>query len=359
MGPRVIVAGSGIAGVEAVLGLRELAPPDTEIVVVSPAHELLHQALTDVPWSMGGVTRHPIDRVCADLGAERIADALVAVDAPARTVTTRERGTLGYDLLLVTVGARRVMALDHALLFGSTLDVPAVETLLGLVHGGQARRMAVVVPASVAWSLPAYEVALRAAGAGGEAVVIAAEERPAAVFGDAADAVSDALATAGVEVVRGRAVDIGPGCVVLADERRVDADAIVALPWARGPRLEGLPADREGFIPVDAYGAVAAEGVYAAGDGTTFPIRQGGVAAQQAAVAAAAIARLLGADVPSEPLKPRVRGALPTAEGPLYLEHDLGSGEARVSREPLWQPPHRVAGVRLPAFLERLERAAS
>jgi sulfide:quinone oxidoreductase len=176
------------------------------------------------------------------------------------------------------------------------------------------------------------------------------------VFGDPADAVADALAEAGVEVVHGRAVDTLPGCVVLADGRQVASDAIIALPWSRGPRMEGLPADEDGFIPTDELCAVAVPAVYAAGDGTTFPIRQGGVAAQQAAVAASSIARQLGAPVAAEPLRPWVRGALPTADGPLYLEHDLASGTARVSREPLWQPPHRIAGVRLPAFLERLER---
>jgi sulfide:quinone oxidoreductase len=78
------------------------------------------------------------------------------------------------------------------------------------------------------------------------------------------------------------------------------------------------------------------------------------VACQQAAAAAGSVARALGTDVEAEPLRPWVRGALPTADGPLYLEHDLASGAARASRTPLWDPPHRIAGVRLPAFLERL-----
>jgi sulfide:quinone oxidoreductase len=352
---RVVVAGSGIAGVEALLGLRELVP-GAELVLVSPAHEFLHQSLSDVASSMGGMTRYPLERICADLGAERITDVVLEVDAGAGKLVTRGHGELGYDAVLVAAGARRVMSLDHALLFGSTLDVPAVESLLGLVRGGQARRLAVVVPASVAWSLPAYEVALQAADAGGEAVVIADEDPPAAVFGDAAGAVAEALDAAGVERVAGRAVDIEPGCVLLANGTRVAADAIVALPWARGPRIEGLPTDERGFIAVDEFGSAGAEGVFAAGDGTTFAIRQGGVAAQQGAVAATSIARHLGAAVEPSPLRPFVRGALPTAQGTLYLEHDLASGTARASYEPLWQPPHRIAGVRLPALLERLDQ---
>ena len=353
MSRRVLVAGSGIAGVEAMLGLRELAP-DAELLVVSPAHELLHQTLSDVESSMGGVTRYPLDRICAELGAERVADVITAVEPDARRVLTRAHADLGYDALLVAVGARRVMSLDHALLFGSSLDVPAVQDLLRLVRGGQARRLAVVVPSSVAWSLPAYEVALHAAAAGGEAVVIADEDPPAAVFGDAAAAVAEVLETAGVERVAGRAVDIEPGCVLLADGGRVAADAIVALPWARGPGIDGLPADERGFLTVDPEGSTGVDGVFAAGDGTTFPIRQGGLAAQQGAAAAASIARHLGATVEPTPPEAVVRGALPGPGGTLYLEHDLASGAARASREPLWDPPHRIAGVRLPALLERL-----
>jgi sulfide:quinone oxidoreductase len=142
----VVVAGGGIAGVEALLGLRELAPEGTELVLVSPARELLHQSLGDIPWSLGGVIRHPIDRICAELGVEHVSDALVGVDAGRRRIELRQRGEAGYDALLVAVGARRIMSLDHAVMFASSLDVPAINEVLALVHGGQARRLAVVVP---------------------------------------------------------------------------------------------------------------------------------------------------------------------------------------------------------------------
>jgi sulfide:quinone oxidoreductase len=359
MARRVVIAGGGIAGIEAALGLRELAPPGTELAIVAPTRELLHQSLNSAPLTMGGVSRHPLTEVAAELGAELVPDAVESVDPEARTVRLRENGELFYDALLVAVGARRVMSLDHAVLFGSSLDAPAVGDVLRLVGEGRASSVAVVVPPAAAWSLPAYEVGLRVADAGGRAVVVTPEGRPADAFGSASEAVAEALAAAGVEVVRGHAVDIEPGCVVLLDERRIHTDCVVALPWIRGPRLAGLPHDPDGFLPTDPWCKVdGVDDVYGAGDGTTFPIRQGGVACQQAAVAAGSIARRLGADLPAEPLKPVVRGALPTPEGTLWLEHDLSTGVARASREPLWDPPHRVAGVRLPAFLERLSRGS-
>ena len=54
---------------------------------------------------------------------------------------------------------------------------------------------------------------------------------------------------------------------------------MVALPRLRGMYLDGLPQTVEGFVPVDLHGRVSGLGdVYAAGDITTFPIKQGGVA---------------------------------------------------------------------------------
>ena len=75
----------------------------------------------------------------------------------------------------------------------------------------------------------------------------------------------------------------------------VPADAAIVLPPLQGPWIEGLPNDDHGFIPVDRHGRVAgAPGVYAAGDATAFPIKQGGLATQQADAAPRAIAADLG-----------------------------------------------------------------
>lgn len=357
MGFSVVVAGTGLAGVEALLGLRELAGDRVDAVLVGPAGELLHQPLGDAPWTMGGVHRHPVDAVAARLGAECMRDAVTEVDPEGRHVLLHEHGPLAYDALLVAVGARRVMSLDRAIEFGSSLDVPAIEDLLGLVRRGAVRTVAVTVPEGAAWSLPAYEVALRAAAVGARAAILTPEAAPAEVFGaEASAAVAEALDRAGVEVIRGTVGDADPDGVVLADGTRMPADAVVALPWVHGPALRGLPHDELGFLPRGDSGEVeGVEAVWAAGDATTYPIRQGGIACQQAAVAACAIAAAAGADVTPEPLRPVLRGALPTGEGALWLEHDLASGASRASAEPLWDPPHRVAGVRLPALLEELD----
>ena len=68
------------------------------------------------------------------------------------------------------------------------------------------------------------------------------------------------------------------------DHGRLEVDRVVALPTMTGPSISGVPASLGGFLPVDAHGKVlGVDGIYAAGDGTSFPVKQGGLAAQQAA----------------------------------------------------------------------------
>jgi sulfide:quinone oxidoreductase len=70
------------------------------------------------------------------------------------------------------------------------------------------------------------------------------------------------------------------------------ADRFVALPRLRGAPIDGLPQTINGFVPVDAHCQVhGLEDVFAAGDITSFTVKQGGLATQQADVAAEASQR--------------------------------------------------------------------
>ena len=68
-------------------------------------------------------------------------------------------------------------------------------------------------------------------------------------------------------------------------------------------------------MPIDDHCAVVgADWVFAAGDVTTFPIKQGGIAAQQAVAAAEAIAVLAGATL-CPPLQARPARSAPHGGG--------------------------------------------
>ena len=105
-----------------------------------------------------------------------------------------------------------------------------------------------------------------------------------------------------------------------------------------------------------------ARGVYAAGDATTFPIKQGGLATQQADAAAEAVAADLGLRTTAEPFRPVLRGLLLTGGAPLYLRAELAGTRRGVSRvidamggeastRALWWPPGKVAGRYLAPYL--------
>jgi CBS domain-containing protein len=150
-------------------------------------------------------------------------------------------------------------------------------------------------------------------------------------------------------------VELVDGELRLVPEGTITADRVVALPRLRGPRIDGLPQTVEGFLPVDAHGQVhGLADVFAAGDITNFPVKQGGIAAQQADAAAEMIAANAGADLTPQPFRPVLRGLLLTGRQPRYLRHEITGGGGDVSEaspEPLWWPPAKIVGRYLAPFL--------
>jgi sulfide:quinone oxidoreductase len=150
---------------------------------------------------------------------------------------------------------------------------------------------------------------------------------------------------------------------VVADSGHVLARAqrIVSLPRLEGPAVEGLAADAHGFLPVDEEGRVTGtDSVFAAGDGTTSPIKQGGLAAQQADAVARAIARRAGADVEARPFRPVLRAKLLTGSQAKYLRRAVGGEEAEdseASDHTLWWPPTKVAAPYLSPYLDELDES--
>jgi sulfide:quinone oxidoreductase len=210
-------------------------------------------------------------------------------------------------------------------------------------------------------------VDLRDRGAGPvELTVVTPEAAPLELFGSAASsAVAGLLRDRGIRLIGGRPAAVRGGRLELDHGASVPADAAVVLPPLQGPWIEGLPTDDRGFIPIDPQGRVpGAEGVYAVGDATSFPIKQGGLAAQQADAVAAAIAAEAGALPRPAPFRPILRGLLLTGGAPLYLRAELhgkdavgrsrtisGALRGEVSTRALWWPPGKVAGRYLAPYL--------
>jgi sulfide:quinone oxidoreductase len=354
---RVVIAGGGVAGVEAALRLNVLAGDRVRIELLSPRPDLVDRPLqVREPFDGTFAPRLPLAHLASRTVWLR-EDALETVDAARAEVHTRSGVRIGYDRLLVATGAPLTVTVPGALAFGGRGASGRFDAMMRrLADGG---RLLLVVPPGPGWPLPVYELALLAAQRlpGVDIAVVTPEPRPLATFGSpASDAVAQLLATAGVDVrtrsVASAAVD---GALELADGTRQPADAVVVGPAVTGPFVPGLPADAEGFIVVDRHGAVpGCPGVYAAGDVTAGPLKQGGLGAQQADAAAAAIAAAAGADAPPAPEARVLRAVLLTGDEPLYLRTELVQGEPRrsvVSREALWWPPVKLAAHHLASFL--------
>jgi sulfide:quinone oxidoreductase len=192
---------------------------------------------------------------------------------------------------------------------------------------------------------------------GGEVklTLVTPEARPMAIFGRRASAaVAAMLEQAGVEVILGnRPLRFSDGELELEGAAPIACDQVISLPAPEVPPIPGLPQGPDGFIPVDRYGGVlGVDRVYAAGDATWFPVKQGGLATQQADCVASAIAALAGAEVEPQPFQPVLRGALLTERGPRYLRANLqGPESSSAARSALWWPPAKVAGKHLAPFL--------
>jgi sulfide:quinone oxidoreductase len=359
----VLIAGAGPAGLEAALALRDLAGERVRVTLLAPEDELTYRPVSVAePFALGVTRRYPLDAIARDVGAARVVDRLASVDPEAHVVRTSGGREVRYDALLVALGAGAEPALQRATTFWGPGDAEAVHGLVQDVEGGYTRRVAFVVPPGITWSLPIYELALLTAARAYECNLspelhlITPEDVPLAVFGtQASQSLVARLEQAGIRLHTGAyAETTAHGVLELRPSgERVEVDRIVALPRLTGRPVAGLPADALGFLPIDEHTRVrGTRDVWAAGDATDFPLKQGGIATQQADVAATAIAARAGAAVEPQPFRPLLRGILLTGTGAWWLRSEPGGGgEGELAGHALWWPPSKVAGRWLSPYL--------
>src|SRR5690242_16198799 len=128
---RVLVAGGGVAGLEALMALRSLAGPRVEIALVTPDSEFVYRPLSvGEPFDLGPVVRYPLDRIAADFGVQLIQDELAWVAPSSHSAFLGGDTELPYEALVVALGARPRAAWDHVPTFRGPQDVGLVRTLV-------------------------------------------------------------------------------------------------------------------------------------------------------------------------------------------------------------------------------------
>jgi sulfide:quinone oxidoreductase len=346
---RVAVAGGGVAAAELVLALRALAGDRVAIEIVTPNPQFAFR-----PASPGAAVRaHDVDvydlrGLASEAGAALRVDSVEAVARDAHRLRLASGDTTAYDVLVVATGVQSDAGVTGAVTFRDQRDAAlvaeAVEALAGMSQG----RLVFAAPGGTSWTLPLYELALLAAAdlarpyAPIEVTVVTPERKPLEVFGaDASRHVAQLLEDHDVRLLAGTSpVSVQHGRLVLVTGESIPADRVLAVPRLVGRRLAGMPADWNGFVDVDERGQVrGVPDVYAAGDVTSYPVKQGGLAAQQADVVAAGIAARAGADVGPLPFRGALRAALDGPDGFLQLRAELDETGKPLDGGSAWSEP--------------------
>ena len=350
----VVVAGGGVAALELVLALNDLAGDRVAVTLVAPEGDFTYRPPSfGEPFALGHTERYRLERLADDLGARLVPEGLAAVSADRHEITTTSGTLVSYDALVLAVGARPVPPFQHAITVGAQDTTDALTGLvselgrrprpLGGVRGPERR----LVDAA----------AVRAGDHDGPARMDDRDRRcPVLVRHPRARAARDLRdrdEPGGARDARARGhhlhrLDIAPTC------RTASCSSTLALSASRstgscafrcstGPATPGIPVDADGFIPVDAArpGAGYARRLRGSGDATAFPIKQGGLACQQADAVAEQISATAGAPIEPIPFRPVLRGKLMTGGRDRFLRQPSPTEGA-----PARSPSSRCGGRR-------------
>jgi sulfide:quinone oxidoreductase len=371
-GFRVVICGGGIAAAEGLLRLRKLAGDAVDITVLAPNEDLVMRPLAVAePFAFGKPDRFDLAKIVSNNGAALVRDSLSWIDSEARIAHTAAGEELEFDALLIAIGARQMELFEHTTTFR---DAEADETFRGVIQdieGGYTKSVAFVLPDAPVHPLPIYELALmtaeRASSMGMDDVrltLITPDPSPLATFGaNASSAVASLLSEAGVTTFCSALAQVPTAghLVVQPQGEELSVDRIIAMPGIEGPALRGIPGGgAHGFVPIDRLCCVPGtqKRIFAAGDAAAYPIKHGGLGAQMADSAAAAIAGLAGVDVDPAPFHPVIRGKLLNGRAPLYISATLvgASGfESEVFDSPPWPEDEKVVAAELGPYLAGAE----
>jgi sulfide:quinone oxidoreductase len=361
---RVVIVGGGVAGLEALLALHALAGDRVVPTLVSQSDWFVDRPMTVAePFGLGSAPRHSLREITDELGADLVRANVVGVDADAHRVRCADGPDVAFDTLILATGARQRAPFSDAITFGFEGSGQAIREMLARLRSGESQSVAFVAPDMTGWLLPLYELALMTADelarskvTGVHLRLLSPEDRPLALFGDRdSQSISRLIAAAGIEFVGAAFTDLDDGGATNGARSEMNSDYVVTLPLLSGPGIAGVPATHpHKFIPVDEYGRVRGlADVYAAGDAIDFPLKQGGLAAQQADTVAKHVAARYGAAVDPAPFRPVLRGMLFTGGEPLYMRSGVPGADPEVPGAwyPLWWPPTKIAGRHVAPYL--------
>lgn len=361
----VLIAGGGVAALEAALALQDLAGDRAEVTICSPRPNFVYRPYAvGVPYGVSHVATYDLEGLAAAAGARYRSDSIASVNREARLAVTHDGESIPYGDLIVCPGTKLIWPVPGAITFWGIADEGDVGKVIEAIRSGASRRVAFTMPSVESWALPLYELALLCrteldkAGDDAELTIVTPEDAPLQIFGrGVAEGMAALLAERRIEIRTGtHPVRFEEGLLQTVPSGAIPFDEVVSLPKLEGRRIRGVPHDVEGFVRIDGHCKVlGCDHVYAAGDVTNFPVKQGGLATQQADVAAESIAARLGAEIEPAEFDPVLRGVLWTGPGSRYLEGWLAGGHgdnATMSESSPWGSDQgKIVGRYLTDFL--------
>ena len=354
------IIGGGVAALEAMLALDAASYKGADVHLFSPQPKFVLKPLAvSSGFGRGGVLNFDLPKLTATAGAAFHENGVSEVDTSSRKMSLSDGSEFEYDFLIASPGADSRDSVPGAMTYNWQAGNTAVTEALSPLRARVKPKVVVAMAEGGTWPLPLYELALLiAAELGPEAsvTVVSPEQAPLDLFGKAdAEKVAALLHDRGIETMLETApAEHRDATLVTTDGREVGSDLTIALPLLTGRRINGLPCDEHGFIPVDDYGRIDGhDREFAAGDVISFPVKFGGLATEQADVAAAAIAaEALGSPAP-EPFRPVYRGVLITDDGLVGLGPGSESSGAYG-----WDPAEKIHGKFLMPFLKAADPAS-
>jgi sulfide:quinone oxidoreductase len=357
---RVAIIGGGVAALEAMLALDASSHSKVDVHLFSPESNFVLKPLAvSSGFGRGGVLTFDLPKLTATSGATFHNSSVSEVVASRQVIRLSDDSEFDYDYLIAAPGAKPLESVPGALPYRWSAGKDAVSEALAALPERESAKIAVTMPEDGSWPLPLYELAMLIAdelGPGASIAVVTPEESPLDLFGKAGtEKVGGLLQARNIETILETAPsEYRDGVLVTTGGRQIEADLVIALPRLVGRQIPGLPCDEHGFIPVDEFGLIEGHSrEYAAGDVTSFPVKFGGLAAEQADVVAAAIAAAAWRAPAPEPFEPVYRATLVTDDGLI----GLGPG-AESSGAYGWDPAEKVHGKFLMPFLKAADPAA-
>lgn len=366
---RILVAGSGPGALEATLALSQSEHVNAEIALISPQTEFLYRPnLVMEPFGVVSTARYSVAEIIGHPLVQQWQGTIERVDPEAGKAWSPEGDEFEFDAMVVATGTVPQAELPApTITMGTAGSMDEIRRAVGEIDAGKVRNVVFTKPVGATYELPMYELALMAADRAENqsrqqiAVgIVTPEESPLELFGaENSERVADICHRLGVFVRRANSVVSYDGAALtLADGEQIAVDRLVALPKLEPTVPEGVPAGADGFIEVDEHQLVAGtSNIYAVGDITNFPLKQGGLASEAADAAAEAIEVQLGTREQAEPFSGETEGILLTAKTRLLMR-------VRITREgpealPVEQPAGPVQKIASRLLAERLRELAT